>query len=83
MRGFKLDWLSDPKAWRTEVLAGLVIALALIPEAISSSIIAGVDPGIGGTGQGCGRRRRPGRSGGVEAVVGTGRHRLDGLGERG
>jgi SulP family sulfate permease len=32
---------------RTEVLAGLVVALALIPEAISFSIIAGVDPGIG------------------------------------
>ena len=37
-------------AWemlRTEVLAGLVVALALIPEAISFSIIAGVDPAIG------------------------------------
>lgn len=32
---------------RTEVLAGLVVALALIPEAISFSIIAGVDPKIG------------------------------------
>ncbi len=32
---------------RTEVLAGLVVALALIPEAISFSIIAGVDPSIG------------------------------------
>ncbi|RYB96751.1 SulP family inorganic anion transporter [Nocardioides glacieisoli] len=32
---------------RTEVLAGLVVALALIPEAISFSIIAGVDPRIG------------------------------------
>ncbi|MFG3408097.1 SulP family inorganic anion transporter [Streptomyces sp. NPDC048142] len=43
----KPDWLSDPKVWRTEVLAGLVVALALIPEAISFSIIAGVDPAIG------------------------------------
>ncbi|WP_418275704.1 SulP family inorganic anion transporter [Isoptericola jiangsuensis] len=32
---------------RTEVLAGLVVALALIPEAIAFSIIAGVDPKIG------------------------------------
>ncbi|MEU7551029.1 SulP family inorganic anion transporter [Streptomyces sp. NPDC044571] len=32
---------------RTEVLGGLVVALALIPEAISFSIIAGVDPAIG------------------------------------
>jgi SulP family sulfate permease len=32
---------------RTEVLAGLVVALALIPEAIAFSIIAGVDPRIG------------------------------------
>ncbi|RSN71808.1 SulP family inorganic anion transporter [Actinomadura sp. WAC 06369] len=32
---------------RTEVLSGLVVALALIPEAISFSIIAGVDPRIG------------------------------------
>ncbi|WP_251069330.1 SulP family inorganic anion transporter [Streptomyces sp. ISL-96] len=39
-------WLS-PKVFRTEFLAGLVVALALIPEAISFSIIAGVDPSIG------------------------------------
>jgi SulP family sulfate permease len=39
-------WLS-PKVARTEVLAGLVVALALIPEAISFSIIAGVDPRVG------------------------------------
>ncbi|MCW2576726.1 MAG: sulfate transporter, partial [Modestobacter sp.] len=34
-------WLT-PKVLRTEVLAGLVVALALIPEAISFSILAGV-----------------------------------------
>lgn len=39
-------WLS-PRVLRTEVLAGLVVALALIPEAISFSIIAGVDPRVG------------------------------------
>ncbi|MEV2199340.1 SulP family inorganic anion transporter [Streptomyces fradiae] len=41
------DWLASPEVFRTEVLAGLVVALALIPEAISFSIIAGVDPAIG------------------------------------
>ncbi|WP_243708569.1 SulP family inorganic anion transporter [Actinomadura sp. GC306] len=35
------------KLLRTEVLSGLVVALALIPEAISFSIIAGVDPRVG------------------------------------
>lgn len=39
--------LRSPKRLRTEVLAGLVVALALIPEAISFSIIAGVDPRVG------------------------------------
>ncbi|MGZ8177966.1 SulP family inorganic anion transporter [Williamsia sp. SKLECPSW1] len=42
-----LGTLRSPKRLRTEVLAGLVVALALIPEAISFSIIAGVDPRIG------------------------------------
>jgi SulP family sulfate permease len=32
---------------RNDVLAGLVVALALIPEAIAFSIIAGVDPKVG------------------------------------
>ncbi|SNY58148.1 SulP family inorganic anion transporter [Paractinoplanes atraurantiacus] len=40
-------WLASPRVFRTEVLAGLVVALALIPEAISFSILAGVDPKIG------------------------------------
>ncbi|MFF3991721.1 SulP family inorganic anion transporter [Streptomyces cyaneofuscatus] len=47
LRGLKPDWLNSPKVWRTEILAGLVVALALIPEAISFSIIAGVDPAVG------------------------------------
>ena len=42
-----LDALRSPARLRTEVLAGLVVALALIPEAISFSIIAGVDPRVG------------------------------------
>jgi SulP family sulfate permease len=39
--------LRSPKRLRIEVLAGLVVALALIPEAISFSLIAGVDPRVG------------------------------------
>lgn len=39
--------LPAPAILRVELLAGLVVALALIPEAISFSIIAGVDPRIG------------------------------------
>lgn len=39
--------LKTPRILTKEVLAGLVVALALIPEAISFSIIAGVDPKIG------------------------------------
>jgi len=37
-------WLSNV---RGDLLAGLVVALALIPEAIAFSIIAGVDPKVG------------------------------------
>lgn len=40
----KQDWLGNV---RGDVLAGLVVALALIPEAIAFSIIAGVDPKVG------------------------------------
>ncbi|WP_214059255.1 SulP family inorganic anion transporter [Nocardioides aquaticus] len=39
--------LRRPAVLRREVVAGLVVALALIPEAISFSIIAGVDPRVG------------------------------------
>lgn len=38
------NWLSNI---RGDVLAGIVVALALIPEAIGFSIIAGVDPRVG------------------------------------
>ncbi|MXO65944.1 SulP family inorganic anion transporter [Altericroceibacterium endophyticum] len=38
------DWLANPRA---DILAGIVVALALIPEAIGFSIIAGVDPRVG------------------------------------
>ncbi|WP_436115116.1 SulP family inorganic anion transporter, partial [Peribacillus frigoritolerans] len=38
------EWFSNV---RGDVLAGIVVALALIPEAIAFSIIAGVDPMVG------------------------------------
>ena len=38
------QWLANP---RRDLLAGTVVALALIPEAIAFSIIAGVDPAVG------------------------------------
>src|SRR5699024_9481983 len=37
----KREWLTAPG---TNILSGIVVALALIPEAIAFSIIAGVDP---------------------------------------
>ena len=40
----KADWFGNI---RGDILAGLVVALALIPEAIAFSIIAGVDPKVG------------------------------------
>src|SRR5690606_17419931 len=39
--------LRSPRLLTREVLAGLVVAIALIPEAIAFSIIAGVDPRLG------------------------------------
>lgn len=44
MKSFHQDWLANV---RNDLLAGLVVALALIPEAIAFSIIAGVDPKVG------------------------------------
>jgi SulP family sulfate permease len=44
MKNFHQDWLSNV---RQDLLAGVVVALALIPEAIAFSIIAGVDPKVG------------------------------------
>ncbi len=38
------DWFTDV---RSNLLSGIVVALALIPEAIGFSIIAGVDPRVG------------------------------------
>jgi SulP family sulfate permease len=42
-----LGALRSPKRLRIELFAGLAVALALIPEAISFSILAGVDPQVG------------------------------------
>ncbi|GGB98827.1 sodium-independent anion transporter [Novosphingobium endophyticum] len=41
---FRQDWLGNIRA---DILAGIVVALALVPEAIGFSIIAGVDPAVG------------------------------------
>ena len=38
------NWLDDPKS---NILSGLVVAFAMIPEAIAFSGIAGVDPKVG------------------------------------
>ncbi|RFU44539.1 SulP family inorganic anion transporter [Paraburkholderia sp. DHOC27] len=43
-RTFKEEWFSNARA---DVLAGIVVALALIPEALAFSIIAGVNPKVG------------------------------------
>jgi SulP family sulfate permease len=41
---YRAEWFGNIRA---DVLSGLVVALALIPEAIAFSIIAGVDPKVG------------------------------------
>src|SRR5690554_1065134 len=44
INALKQNWFSNI---RGDLLAGIVVALALIPEAIAFSIIAGVDPKVG------------------------------------
>ena len=44
LRHLQREWWSNPRA---DLLAGAVVGLALIPEAIAFSIIAGVDPKVG------------------------------------
>ena len=44
LEAIRRDWTANPRA---DILAGIVVALALIPEAIGFSIIAGVDPAVG------------------------------------
>ena len=41
---WRKEWFGQP---RQDILSGMVVALALIPEAIAFSIIAGVDPKVG------------------------------------
>jgi len=42
--GLAREWFANPRA---DMLSGIVVALALIPEAIGFSVIAGVDPKVG------------------------------------
>ncbi|QJU59684.1 SulP family inorganic anion transporter [Sphingomonas sp. AP4-R1] len=44
---FRTQWFADAAEARRDILAGIVVALALIPEAIGFSVIAGVDPRVG------------------------------------
>ncbi|MFS0783106.1 SulP family inorganic anion transporter [Bacillus sp. 1P06AnD] len=44
LESLRKDWFSNVRA---DVLSGIVVALALIPEALAFSIIAGVDPMVG------------------------------------
>jgi sulfate permease, SulP family len=44
LASIRRDWFVNPRA---DILAGIVVALALIPEAIGFSVIAGVDPRVG------------------------------------
>jgi SulP family sulfate permease len=44
LSAYRLEWFSNI---RGDVLSGIVVALALIPEAIGFSVIAGVDPKVG------------------------------------
>ncbi len=44
MNNFKEEWFGNV---RKDILAGMVVAIALIPEAIGFSILAGVDPMVG------------------------------------
>ncbi len=40
----KNEWFGNI---RGDILAGIVVAIALVPEAIAFSVIAGVDPMVG------------------------------------
>src|SRR3546814_12358099 len=44
---YRQQWFAGARAARADILAGIVVALALIPEAIGFSLIAGVDPRVG------------------------------------
>ena len=44
LKTYRHEWFSNIRA---DILSGIVVALALIPEAIGFSVIAGVDPKVG------------------------------------
>jgi SulP family sulfate permease len=44
LSNYRLEWFSNIRA---DILSGIVVALALIPEAVGFSVIAGVDPKVG------------------------------------
>ena len=44
---YRRQWFTGGTAARRDILAGIVVALALIPEAIGFSLISGVDPRVG------------------------------------
>ncbi len=41
------DTKLDARQWRTEILSGLTVALALVPEAVAFAFVAGVHPLVG------------------------------------
>lgn len=47
LSAYRQQWFAGGATARADILAGIVVALALIPEAIGFSIIAGVDPRVG------------------------------------
>ncbi len=47
LSAYRRQWFTDGTTARRDIMAGIVVALALIPEAIGFSIIAGVDPRVG------------------------------------
>ena len=47
LSAYRQQWFAGRATARADILAGIVVALALIPEAIGFSLIAGVDPRVG------------------------------------
>lgn len=47
LSSYRRQWFNDAGSARRDIMAGVVVALALIPEAIGFSVIAGVDPRVG------------------------------------
>lgn len=41
---FNLFYFKQPVNFKTEVLSGITVALALVPEAVAFSMIAGLSP---------------------------------------